>query len=97
MVIQADHFKPEVKALQFFEPDHEPKAVEVIAIANWASKYNRLSNHPIPEILEYLTILYFSSKLAQGQIPMLPASYELQTTDVHTQSQAWLQYLCTLL
>ena len=87
MAIQGDCFKPEVRALWFFELEHKPKAVEVIAIADWAFEFNWLSSHPTPEIPEYLTILYYGSKWAWGQIPMplMPlASFKLQTMDVCT-------------
>ena len=97
MAIQVDCFKPEVRALRFFELEHKPKAVEVIAIADWASEFNRLSSYPTLEIPEYLTIPYYGSKQARGQILMPLASFEFQTTDVHIQSQAWWQYLCSLL
>ena len=49
--------------------------VEVIAIVDWASEYNRLSNHPIPEIPEYLTVPYYGSKWAPRSDPITTSEF----------------------
>ena len=57
-----DRYSKEVHAFWFFAPDHVPKACEVIAIADWAKEINRLSSHPILEILVYFKWPYFSTR-----------------------------------
>ena len=75
---------------------HIPKAVQIIAIADWAYEFNQLSTHPIREIPKYLRKPYYSPKKAQGQFPQEPIWAELEVTDVQTRSHALLLYLCML-
>ena len=68
---QADWYDQEIRALWFFEPDHNTDlACQVLAIADWAGEFNGMSTHPIldiPPALESEGVKVFARRIANMQ------------------------------
>ena len=96
---QVGRFAQEVKALRFFEPEDKEMdlACWVLAMADWAVEYNKLSNHPLPVIPPELQIPYSGPRYGRGQFPLAPTLEESSSTDVRIRCQAWWMYLCAML
>ena len=96
---QASWYTQEVRALRFFEPENKDTdlACMVLPIVDWAIEYNKLSTHPVVEILPGLEVPYSGSRQVRGQFPLRPTLEESSSTDVWTRSQAMWIYLCSIL
>ena len=87
-----------MRALWFFEPEEDANlACHILAMADWAEEINRMSTHPIPDILSAPESLYSGPQQAQGQFPLWPSQEESGVMDVQTWSQAIWTYLCAIL
>ena len=96
---QIGRYPQEIRALQFFEPEGKEAdlACQVIAITDWAVKYNEFMTHPLPEIPTELLVPYSGPKQGRGQFPLAPTFEDTHSTDVHIRCQVMWTYLCAIL